>query len=195
MSADKENELPEQTMLAGKRLLEVAQVPFPVRLEAQSRWGANVEFNAARENGRYTGPVFAVGDYVAQKVSDQSVVIHRVDHMDFSTSPNMQKRADGHRLNDASLQIRYEGNSGKAFYHDPERAAIEEMFSRIKKTALQKFGEGPELAGFVTQLDVVKGVLVDKHREAKNRQFEKRTANLPRQPQEPNERAAPAQER
>ncbi len=185
----------ERSSRAGKRLHDVNQVPHTMRQEAQARWGVNVEFNSARENGRYTGPVFTGDEYVAQRVGEKSVVFHRREQVDFSTSENMQKRHDSNRLNDAHLSIRYEDDKGKAYFHDPQRAVIEEMFSRIKKTAEEKFGEGKTLTTFAKQLDEIKDVMVEKYREAKNRQFEQRTGQAPQRGTEPQERQAKPLER
>lgn len=179
---------------AGKRLHDVGQVPHTLRQEAQARWGVNVEFSAARESGRYTGPVFTSDQYLVQRVGEKSVVFHRKEQVDFSTSENMQKRHDTNKLNDAHLAIRYEGAKGKAYFHDPQRAAIEEMFSRIKKTADEKYGGTKSFETFAKQLDEIKDVMVEKHREAKNRQFEQRTGQAQRST-EPKERQAAPLER
>lgn len=183
----------EQGSRAGRRLHEASQVPHAMRQEAQARWGVNVEFNAARENGRYTGPVFTGDEYVAQRVGEKSVVFHRRDQVDFMTSEAMQKRHDTNRLNDVNLSIRYEGDRGKAHFHDPKRAAIEEMFGRIKRTAEEKYGDGKTFQTFAKQLDEIKDVMVEKYREAKNRQFEQRTGQVAQR--EPHEREAKALER
>lgn len=166
----------DKTPRAGKRLHEVNQVPHSMRQEAQARWGVNVEFNVARENGRYAGPVFTGEEYLAQRVGDKSVVFHRKDHIDFSTGENLQKRHDTNRLNDTNLSIRYEANQGKAFFHDPQRAAIEEMFSRIKKTGEETITKPKDFETFSKQLEQIKNVMVEKHREARNRQFEQRNS-------------------
>lgn len=179
---------------AGRRLHEVNQVPHALRQEAQARWGVNVEFNASREDGRYTGPVFTGDNYVAQRVGEKSVVFHLRDQVDFATSEAMQKRNDANRLNDTNLSIRYENDRGKAYFHDPQRAAIEEMFNRIKKTAEEKYGQGKTLDQFSAQLDEIKDVMVEKYREVKNRQFEQRTGQGAQQ-RDPLERKAPALER
>lgn len=173
---------------AGKRLHDVAQVPHSMRQEAQARWGVNVEFSAARENGRYTGPVFVSDEHVAQRVGEKSVVFHRRDQIDFATSEALQKRHDTNRLNDANLSIRYEGGMAKSYFHDPQRAVIEEMFSRIKKTADERFGDTPQGKTFAAQLDEVKDVMIERYREAKNRQFEQRTGQAQQRPPEPQER-------
>lgn len=180
---------------AGKRLHDANQIPHALRQEAQARWGVNVEISAAREKGRYTGPVFTGGDYVAQRVGEKSVVMHRTEQLDFSSNENLQKRADTNRLNDTHLSIRYDAEKGKAFFHDPQRAAIDEMFSRIKKTAGEQIGEGKKLETFTKQLDQIKDAMVEKYREAKNRQFEQRTGQASQRSQEPQERKAPALER
>lgn len=180
---------------AGKRLHDANQIPHALRQEAQARWGVNVEISAAREKGRYTGPVFTGGDYVAQRVGEKSVVMHRAEQLDFSSNENLQKRADSNRLNDTHLSIRYDTAKGKAFFHDPQRAAIDEMFSRIKKTAGEQIKEGEKLETFTKQLDQIKDALVEKYREAKNRQFEQRTGQASPRSQEPQERKAPALER
>ena len=180
---------------AGKRLHDAAQVPHSMRQEAQARWGVNVEFSVSRENGRYTGPVFVSEEHVAQRVGEKSVVFHRRDQIDFATSEALQKRHDTNRLNDANLSIRYEGDRAKYYFHDPQRAVIEEMFSRIKKTADERFGDTPQGKTFASQLDEIKDVMVERYREAKNRQFEQRTGQAPQRTPEPQERQHKAMER
>lgn len=194
---EREKQQPEEKTAtrAGKRLHDANQIPHALRQEAQARWGVNVEISAARENGRYTGPVFTGGDYVAQRVGEKSVVMHRTEQLDFSSNENLQKRADTNRLNDTHLSIRYDAEKGKTFFHDPQRAAIDEMFSRIKKTAGEQIGKGKKLETFTKQLDQIKDAMVEKYREAKNRQFEQRTGQASQRSQEPQERKAPALER
>lgn len=170
---------------AGKRLHDANQIPHALRQEAQARWGVNVDITAARENGRYTGPVFTGGEYLAQRVGEKSVVIHRTEQIDFSTNDNLQKRADTNRLTDTHLSVRYDGEKGKAFFHDPQRAAIDEMFSRIGKTAAELYGEKTkEYQTFAKQLDETKAAMVEKYREAKNRQYEQRTGQRATEPKE-----------
>ena len=180
---------------AGARLHDVGQVPHTLRQEALARWGVNVEFNAARADGRYTGPVFASDEYLAQRVGEKSVVFHRKEQVDFATSENMQKRNDTNKLNETHLSIRYQGQQGKAYFHDPQRAAIEEIFSRIKKTAEERYGKTKKLETFAKQLDEIKDVMVDKYREARNRQFEQRTGQALRRPIEPKQHQAKPLER
>jgi hypothetical protein len=180
---------------AGKRLHDVNQVSPALRQEAQAHWTATVEFHAACENGRYTGPVFANDEYLAQRVSEKNVVFHRRDQIDFSTNDNLQKRHETNRLNDTNLTIHYEGGSAKAYFHDPQRAAIKEMFGRIKKTAAEKYGEGKAYDSFAKQLGEIKDVMVEKYREAKNRQFEQRTAQAAERAKEPQKRKTTTRER
>lgn len=176
MTDDQQDKGIEKASRSGRRLHDVKQVPYAMRQEAQARWGVNVEFSASRENGRYTGPVFAGDEYVAQRVGEKSVVFHRRAQVDFTGNENLQKRVGSGRLNDTTLQIRYEGSVGRAFFHDPQRGVIEEMFGRIRSTAADVLGEESEdFAQFTGHLEQVKGRMVERHRDAKNRQFEQRT--------------------
>ncbi|MFH0134841.1 hypothetical protein ACGLHS_31825 [Variovorax sp. VaC1] len=156
-----------------RRLHDVREVPHALRQEAQAKWGTSVEISASRENGRYTGPVFTSGDYLAQKVGERSVVVHEVSAVDFTTSDNMKRRADEKRLTDVNMQINYQGEKGAAQFHDPKRAAIEEMFSRIHRTAKETLGQ--DYTPFARDLDVVKTRMVEQYRESKQRQFDART--------------------
>ncbi|RUR71885.1 hypothetical protein EJP67_33045 [Variovorax guangxiensis] len=164
----------QQGQDAGRRRLhDVRDVPHALRQEAQAKWGTSVEISASRENGRYTGPVFTSGDYLAQKVGERSVVVHQVGDVDFKTSDNMKRRADEKRLTDVNMQINYQGDKGQAHFHDPKRAAIEEMFSRIHRTAKETLGR--DFEPFARDLDVVKTRMVEQYRESKQRQFDART--------------------
>jgi hypothetical protein len=170
--------LPEDGAKAGKRLHDINQVPHALRQEAQARWGVNMDFNATRENGRYNGPVFTGDEYVVQRVGEKSVMFHRKEQIDFATNANMQKRFEENRLNDANLSIRYLGDKGKANFHDPQRALIEEMFGRIQKIARERYDEleQPDLYEKLSrQLDEIKTDMVEQYKEVKNRQFEQRT--------------------
>ncbi len=168
------NQEAQTSRAPGKRLHDIKQIPRTLLQEAQARWGASVELSAARENGRYNGQVFADAEFVVQKVGTQSAVVHRRDQVDFYTTENMQKRHDANKLNDASLTIRYEGAQGRAYFYDPQRAAIDEMVHRIKKGAAEQF-KGKALETFNKQLDAVKDAMIEKYRDAKNRGFEQRT--------------------
>ncbi|MGQ3054513.1 MAG: hypothetical protein ACT6S0_22245 [Roseateles sp.] len=164
----------QQGQDAGRRRLhDVRDVPHALRQEAQAKWGTSVEISASRENGRYTGPVFTSGEYLAQKVGERSVVVHQVGDVDFTTNDNMKRRASEKRLTDVNMQINYQGDKGQAHFHDPKRAAIEEMFSRIHRTAKETLGS--DFEPFARDLDVVKNRIVEQYRESKQRQFDART--------------------
>lgn len=190
-----QGQVEERAVKAGRRLHDAAAVPHAMRQEAQARWGVNVEFNTSRENGNYAGPVFANEEFIAQRAGEKSVIFHRIEHIDFSLSENLKKRAEEKRLNDAILQIRYSSGQGKAFFHDPQRAAIEEMFSRIKRAAVERFGESVEFPTLSDQLEEIRKILVDQHREAKNKQFELRNGQTSRRIINQNERQDAAPQR
>lgn len=186
----------DQKTTAKAALHNIRDVPAALQQEAQARWGVGVEVSPSRQDGNYKGPVFTSNDYVAQKVGEKSVVIHRKQDINFETGDNLKKRADENRLNDTSLQIRYEGKEGKAYFHDANRAAIDEMAYRMKKTAGELYADKPKvLATFTKQVDEVKDAMVEKYREAKNKQFEQRTHNQPDRGAKTPERAPAAAER
>jgi len=160
----------------GARLHEVSHIPHALRQETQARWGVNINITTSRENGRYSGPVFATDAYIVQRIGEKTAVFHRWLDVDFSASPDLQRRALERRLNDVTLQIRYDGRSGRAQFHDPERANIEEMFARIRKAAEGKISDKKAFGLFVAQLDIVRSALIDRHREQRNRAFAERTS-------------------
>lgn len=174
---EQEQKAPEEKRREpGQALHNEKAIPATILQEAKTRWGVNIDIEPSRADGSYKGPVFISNEYVTQRVSDQYAVVHKKADISFDTSENLKKRADESRLNDASLQIRYEGKEGKAYFHDPNRAVIDEMAHRMKKVAGDIYADKPKvLATFMKQVDEVKDVMVEKYREAKNKQFEART--------------------
>ncbi|VTU39400.1 hypothetical protein [Variovorax sp. PBL-E5] len=151
----------------GRRLHEASQLPYTLRQDAQAHWGAGVELAAPRENGCYTGPVISSGAYLVQRVGEKSVVVHRLTDVDVSANDNLRRRASENRLSGVQMQIRYVGASAEARFHDPERAAIEEIFGRIHRAAEERLGKdtGTDSYGvFARQLDEVKQALIEKLR-------------------------------
>lgn len=176
---------------------DINQIPYTLRQEAQARWGVNVDISAAREYGRYIGLVFTANEFVVQKVGERGVVIHRAEHIDFTGSGNLKKRAEMNRLSDTNLEITYdsEEKKAKAFFHDTRRAAIDEMFARIEKTASELHGDTETFKTFSKHLNEIKNVMVEQYREAKKRQFEQRNNHSAQRIQEPQERKAQALDR
>jgi putative DNA primase/helicase len=149
----------------GRRLHDPGQLPYTLRQDAQAHWGAGIEFSTSRENGSYVGPVISSGTYLVQRVSERSVVVHRLADVEFPASEGLRRRANENRLNGAQMQISYGGEKAAAHLHDPERAAIEEIFERIHRTAEERLGEEAGAEGlFARQLDEVKKALIEKLR-------------------------------
>lgn len=150
------------------------QIPATFEQAVKAKWGNEIEASPARSNGSYAGPVVADGNFIAQKVSDKSVVFHQKDAIDFKSNDHLVKRNDEGRLNDVQLSIRYDGEKSKAFFHDPQRAAINVMFNRIEKGA-EAHMDAKALDTFKEQLGKIKESMIEKQTERKNEAFEKRT--------------------
>lgn len=149
----------------GRRLHDAARLPCSLRQDAQAHWGAGVELGSSREDGRYAGPVISSGDYLAQRVGEREVVVHRRADVDFPVQGNLRRRASENRLGGQQMQIRYAGARAAAQPHDPERAALDEIFERIRRAAEERLGNEAGAYGvFARQLDEVKNALAEKLR-------------------------------
>jgi len=157
-----------------KQLFAKDQIPPMFEQAVKAKWGNDVEATPARSNGNYAGPVVADDKFVAQKVSDKSVVFHDRSAIDFSTNANMEKRDKDNRLNDVQMSVRYDGDKAKAYFYDPQRANINLMFSKIEKEAGEQLKD-KSLETFTKQLDGIKTALVEQHKERQDAAFEKRT--------------------
>lgn len=150
------------------------QIPPVFEQAIKTKWGNDIEAQPAKTNGSYAGPVVVEGNLVAQKVSDRSVVFHQRDAIDFKSNEHLDKRNEEGRLNDVQLSVRYDGDKGKAFFHDPQRAAINVMFNRIAKGA-EDHMSGKELDSFKESLGKIKDSMIEKQKTRKDEAFEKRT--------------------
>ncbi|WP_162567504.1 hypothetical protein [Variovorax sp. SRS16] len=148
-----------------RRLHEVSQLPYTLRQDAQAHWGAGIELNTPRENGSYTGPVISSGCYLVQRVDERSVIVHRLADVDISANDNLRRRASENRLSGVQMRISYDGVTATAHFHDPECAAIEEIFGRILRAAAERLGTSSDTYDvFAQQLDEVKEALLEKLR-------------------------------
>ncbi len=157
------------------QLFNKNQIPPIFEQTVKAKWGNEIESSPARSNGRYSGPIIADDKFIAQKVSDKSVVFHNRESIDFSGSENLINRSKNNRLNDVQLSIQYEEKQAKAYFYDPQRANIHLMFNRIGKEAGEQL-KGAELTKFSKNLESIKETMIKKHVEHKNEKFEKRTA-------------------
>jgi len=173
------------------QLFSKDQIPATFEQTIKAKWGNEVEATPARSNGNYAGPVVADDKFVAQKVSDKSVVFHERNAIDFKSNVNMEKRDKENRLNDVQMSIRYENDKAKAYFHDPQRANINVMFAKIEKEAGEQL-KGKSLDTFTKQLEGIKTSMIEKHKERQDAAFKERTGQSHDRPADQPAKPAPA---
>lgn len=127
-------------------------VPTEFREMAQARFGrpgVAMQMAASKANGTYKGEVLNSDKYLAQRVSDNSVVFHEKSAVEM-VSNELKWRDQNKTLNRADLALHYTDSQAKAYPHDPERENLAKMVNAMKKTA-EKLG--------ISDLDAFKGNL------------------------------------
>lgn len=144
---------------------DLKEVPAEFKEAAQSRFGrpgVAMQMSSSKANGSYKGEVLNSDQYLAQRVSDNSVVFHRKGDIDYASN-ELQWRDQNKTLNRANIALHYDENKAKAYPHDPERENLNKMVGAMKKAADRL--NVPHLEEFKKSLDAVQGALWDQMKE------------------------------
>lgn len=144
---------------------DLKEVPAEFKEAAQSRFGrpgVAMQMSPSKANGSYKGEVLNSDHYLAQRVSDNSVVFHKKQDIEYASN-ELQWRDQNKTLNRANVALHYDENKAKAYPHDPERENLSKMVNAMKKTA-EKLNV-PNLEEFKKSLDAVQGAMWDQMKE------------------------------
>lgn len=162
-----EYKAPANRKETGKAVFDLKDVPAEIKTAASARFGkpgVEVNISAARANGSYRGEVLASDSYLAQKVGENSIVIHKKDDLEF-VSQKHQWANENKKLGGADLAIHYDEDKAKAYPHDKQREELNKMINTMKKTA-EKLGV-PGREEFNKNLDAVKEGMLQQMKEKK----------------------------
>lgn len=140
-------------------------VPTEFKEAAQNRFGragVAMQMASSKANGTYKGEILNSDQFIAQRVSENSVVFHKKADVEL-VSNDSQWRDQNKTLNRANLALHYDESKAKAYPHDPERENLAKMVNAMKKTA-ERLGV-PDLENFKKSLDVVQGGMWDQMKE------------------------------
>jgi hypothetical protein len=112
-------------------------VPTEFKEAAQNRFGragVAMQMASSKANGTYKGEILNSDQFMAQRVSENSVVFHKKGDVEL-VSNDSQSRDQSKMLNRANLALYYDESKAKAYPHDPERENLAKMVNAMKKTA------------------------------------------------------------
>jgi putative DNA primase/helicase len=144
---------------------ELKEVPIELKEAAQARFGrpgVAMAMTSSKANGSYKGEILNSDQYLAQRVSENSVVFHKKADIEFASN-DLQYRDQNKTLNRADIALHYDGSKAKAYPHDAERENLSKMVNSMKKIA-EKLNV-PDIEQFKKSLDDVHGAMWDQVKE------------------------------
>ncbi len=147
---------------------DIPQAVVQAALARFGRPGVQLQMAVPRENGSYKGEALEAGDYLVQRVGENSAVFHRKQDITLSD------KLDQHRkyVNGAQVSVFYDGNMGKAYPFDPVAERIDIFTANFKKMASKL--NVPNLDQFKSSMDEIKTAMHAELRMQRQEQRDKR---------------------